>query len=173
MKYSPNCITFTRIILSTVLLFFEPFSILFYILFLLCGITDILDGFLARKIKAESIFGEQLDSIADIFFFVVSAIKVLSVFALNRVIIIWSVIIAILKVANIVINSRHKKRFSINHLRTNKITGLLLFLLPLWLGFANSYLSEISEFIRNINILAIPVCVMASYSLVDEWKFQK
>ena len=49
-------------------MFTKPFSLLFWILYIVCGISDILDGFIARSMKQESEFGAKLDSIADIIF---------------------------------------------------------------------------------------------------------
>jgi len=36
--------------------------------YLLCGISDILDGYLARKLKAQSALGSNLDTFADFIF---------------------------------------------------------------------------------------------------------
>ena len=54
------------------LLFFPVFSILFYMLYLFCGLTDMVDGTVARKIGSASEFGVKLDSAADIVFVAVS-----------------------------------------------------------------------------------------------------
>lgn len=54
MIYIANVITSFRIVGSIALLITEPFSKLFYIIYLSCGISDILDGYLSRKLKCAS-----------------------------------------------------------------------------------------------------------------------
>ena len=68
MKYLPNIITIIRIPLSIAMLLVTPFSMFFWIFYLSCGLTDIIDGFLARKLHQESKFGAKLDSISDFIF---------------------------------------------------------------------------------------------------------
>ena len=62
-----NLITLSRIILAPVILvlFILDNYLLCLLLFIFAGITDYLDGYLARKYNAESQLGEILDPIAD------------------------------------------------------------------------------------------------------------
>ena len=64
----PNLVTALRIVFSTVLFFIPLKSTEFFTIYLLCGLSDVADGFLARKLHAESTFGSRLDSFADMFF---------------------------------------------------------------------------------------------------------
>ena len=66
-KHLANIITSLRIMGSVVLLLFDASSFPFYMTYLLCGLSDVADGFLARKLHAESTFGSRLDSFADMF----------------------------------------------------------------------------------------------------------
>ena len=62
-----NLLTSIRILLAPIILFlliFEEYLICTF-LFLLAGMTDYFDGYLARKYNAESQLGEILDPIAD------------------------------------------------------------------------------------------------------------
>ena len=68
LKHLPNIITFLRFPLSIAMLVVSPFSSHFWILYLCSGLTDILDGFLVRKLHQESALGAKLDSIADFVF---------------------------------------------------------------------------------------------------------
>ena len=77
MKHIANIITSCRIFGSILLLFFPSFSLDFYITYLLCGVSDMIDGTIARKTNSASKFGSQLDTIADFVFVVVSLIKML------------------------------------------------------------------------------------------------
>ena len=76
-KHLANIITGLRIIGSVVLLFFDVPSLPFYITYLLCGFSDMIDGAIARKTNAVSSFGSKLDTVADIVFMVVCAVKLL------------------------------------------------------------------------------------------------
>ncbi len=62
-----NLITVTRILLAPIILFFLIFGeyLLCTLLFFLAGMSDYIDGYLARKYNAESQLGEILDPIAD------------------------------------------------------------------------------------------------------------
>ena len=62
-----NLLTVIRILLAPIILLFLIFGeyLLCIFLFLLAGVSDYFDGYLARKYNAESELGEILDPIAD------------------------------------------------------------------------------------------------------------
>ena len=63
-----NILTFSRILVGMIifgLLMLKDYYLLSFLLFFLGGITDYLDGYLARRYNASSNFGEILDPIAD------------------------------------------------------------------------------------------------------------
>lgn len=63
-----NILTFSRILVGMIifgLLMLKDYYLLSFLLFFLAGITDYLDGYLARRYNASSNFGEILDPIAD------------------------------------------------------------------------------------------------------------
>ena len=68
MKNLANYISLSRIVLAILLLFTKPLSFIFFITFIICGITDVLDGYIARTYGLSSDFGAKLDSFADIVF---------------------------------------------------------------------------------------------------------
>lgn len=68
MKQVPNIISLFRMFLSLGLLGLAPLSPAFYWAFSLCGLSDMIDGFLARKIGAVSELGSKLDSASDLIF---------------------------------------------------------------------------------------------------------
>ena len=74
-----NAITGLRILVSVVLLFCPVFSPVFYALYLIAGLTDMIDGTIARKTNTVSEFGARFDSIADFVFAAVCLIKILPV----------------------------------------------------------------------------------------------
>lgn len=70
MRYLPNMITFLRLLLvpAFVAMFFstlENHLIYAMIIFLFAGLTDMLDGYLARKYDVISVVGIVLDPLAD------------------------------------------------------------------------------------------------------------
>ena len=50
MRSIPNCISFSRIIFSLILIFVKPISVVFYVIYIICGFSDIMDGFIAMLI---------------------------------------------------------------------------------------------------------------------------
>ena len=68
VKHIPNIITAFRFLGAACLLLCNPAGTAFWIIYGLCGVSDILDGYLARKLHAESKTGAVLDSVADICF---------------------------------------------------------------------------------------------------------
>jgi len=49
----------------------------FLILYVICGLSDVLDGIIARKTNTTSNFGAKLDTIADFIFVTILLIKIL------------------------------------------------------------------------------------------------
>ena len=58
-----NIITGIRILFSFILLFTKIFSPTFYTVYIIAGISDVLDGLVARKLNLQSSFGEKLDTV--------------------------------------------------------------------------------------------------------------
>ena len=75
-----DIITFFRIAGTIPLAVLKPLSAEFFCLYALTGLTDVLDGFIARKTKTAGDFGARLDSIADLLFYTVILIRILSRF---------------------------------------------------------------------------------------------
>lgn len=151
-----NIITLSRILFSLLLLVFKPDSYHFTVLYLLCGVTDMLDGFIARKLHTESEKGAKLDSVADLVFAVIYAVRILPLLSVPYWIWIWTAIIAVIKITGIMIAGRKTKKMSIEHSFGNRLTGLLLFLLPL------------SVYIADVKYTASVVCIAATATAIGE-----
>ena len=76
MKNLPNVISVLRIAGSIGLLFSDVKGWPFWVLYALCGISDMVDGWLARKLQAETKAGSFLDSVADIVLVACCAIRI-------------------------------------------------------------------------------------------------
>ena len=77
MTQLPNAITLLRIAGSLGLLLCDVTSVVFWLIYGFCGISDIADGWLARKLKCVTKTGALLDSVADICFVACCAWKLL------------------------------------------------------------------------------------------------
>ena len=67
MKHLPNCITMSRIVLTICLIPIQSFSRAFFVIYSCCGVSDVLDGALARVLRCSNDKGAKLDSIADLY----------------------------------------------------------------------------------------------------------
>ena len=156
LKFVANGISILRILISLSLLFVDLFSWGFVLIYLLCGISDILDGYIARRTKTQSIFGAKLDTAADIIMFAVIMYIFIPVITLSNTLIIWLLIILSIRIISIIIVYFKYKMFAILHTFSNKITGLLLFFIPIVIGSALE------------NFIIYFVCIIASVSAIEE-----
>ena len=156
IKHIANILTGSRILGSILLLFFPAFSLGFYITYILCGFSDMIDGTIARRTNSTSQFGSKLDTIADIIFVVVSLLKFLPAILIPQWLWVWGSVIAVIKISTILWGYVSRKQFISMHTIMNKITGLLLFLLPLSISFV------------KWKYIAVAVCAIATLSAIQE-----
>ena len=156
IKHIANIVTGCRIWGSVLLLFFPAFSVEFYIIYIICGFSDMIDGTIARKTNSTIEFGDKIDTVADLVFVTVSLIKMLPIINIPQWLWIWTVIIAIIKIGNIIWGYVSKKQFISLHTIMNKVTGLSLFLLPLTLSFV------------EVKYSSIVVCSIATFAAIQE-----
>lgn len=76
-----NLITCIRILCAAALAFLPVLSSSFYAVYLLAGISDMLDGFIARRTNTTSSLGARLDTLADFAFSAVCLLRLLPLFA--------------------------------------------------------------------------------------------
>ena len=155
-KQVANILTGFRILGSMLLLFVPVFSGAFYSVYLFCGFTDMIDGTVARMTNSTSRFGEKLDTAADIVFVAAALIKFLPNLPIPLWLWIWGGGIAVIKIGNILLGYVFRKEFAALHTALNKVTGLLLFLLPLTVS------------IMDFRYSSIAVCAVATVSAIQE-----
>jgi len=155
-KQIANIITSCRILGSIGLLFCPVFSDGFYVLYLFCGLTDMVDGSIARKTGTVSSFGARLDTVADFLFVIASFVKLVPVIRIPVWIWGWAAVIAVVKLVNLVWGSTQMKQIPSLHTIANKATGLCLFLLPLTMSFV------------DLRHTAPVVCVIATIAAIQE-----
>ncbi len=132
MRNLPNFITSLRIIGALSLIFIKTLSMEFLIIYTIIGITDVLDGFIARKTNTASEFGAKLDSVADLLFYSIMGLKILP--SLVKVIdwkfwIIAGVVVAI-RIAAYIVAFVKFHCFSSLHTYLSKLTGITIFFTP-------------------------------------------
>ena len=154
-----NIITIIRILCSIAILFCPVFSVAFYSLYITAGLTDMIDGWVARKTNTVSDFGSKLDTVADVIFVVVCFVKLLPVMEIPVWLYVWIGVIALIKVINIGSGYVVQKQFVAVHSVMNKVTGVLLFLLPL------------SFYLIEIKYSATVVCTIATFAAIQEGHF--
>lgn len=156
LKNVANILTAGRIILSVILLHLRTFSPAFITVYILAGITDMLDGTVARKTNSVSSFGSKLDTAADICFASAALFKIKAELSLPLFIWIWIASVAALKAVNIAVSLTAGKGFPAVHGKLNRITGLLLFVFPFVLPFGVQVPS------------ASAMCALASVAAIHE-----
>lgn len=160
MKAIPNIISIARIILSIALLKVEPLSGVFWILYIGCGLSDVADGYIARKTSNTSELGAKLDSVADFVMIVVAVVIFYPLVKPNYHILFWVIGIAAIRLLAVLIGYIKFSTFAMLHTYANKLTGLLLFISPF--GMA----------ILSVNIIMVIVCLVATVSALEEFVIQ-
>ena len=134
MKHIPNILSASRIALCLPLLLVDEMTMPFWVLYVIAGATDMLDGFLARRWGAESKFGARLDSLADFVFVLTVGYKLFP--WLKLPVTLWMMIglIALVKIGNAISAYVVKHRIEFLHTKANKLTGFLLLIGVMTIG---------------------------------------
>ena len=151
-----NIITFLRVVCSAAILFCPALSTPFYALYITAGFTDIIDGTVARKTGTVSDFGAKLDTVADFIFVAACLFKLIPVIDFELWMFIAIGIIVIIKMINIISGYVVQKKLVTVHSVMNKITGVLLFILPFTVGMIDFRYS------------AAIVCAAAAFAAMQE-----
>ena len=153
-----DSITAARMALSLILLVPSLRSAGFLAVYTLAGLTDTLDGWLARKTGTASDFGARLDSIADLLFFAVLFFRISPLLWRELPVIVWyaAAVILLVRLAAFSVAAIRYRRFAALHTWLNKLTGVGIFLLP--------YAFAVSAGV----ILCLALCVIALAASLEE-----
>ena len=151
-----NLITGLRILFSIGLFFCPLPSAAFYVLYLGAGFSDVIDGAVARITHTESEFGSKLDTLADAVFVAVCLVKLLPILHPAAWQYAWIAVIAEIKVVSAVFGLIAQKKSMEVHSAMNKITGGVLFSLPLTLPLIDPVFS------------VTVVCFVATFAAIEE-----
>ena len=152
MKRIPDLLSMSRIVLCLPLLMVDAMTVPFWVLYVIAGLTDILDGFLARRWGVESKLGARLDSLADFVFVLTVGYKFFPLLKLPATLWMMIGLIALIKVANAISSYMVKRRIEFLHTRVNKLTGFLLFIGMMTVG--QSYFIPVAWVIACIALFA-------------------
>lgn len=151
-----NIITVIRIICSIGILFVPVFSPAFYVLYITAGVSDMTDGAVARKTGTVSEYGSKLDTAADFALISVCLIRFIPAVDFPTWLIVWIIAIAVIKAINLISGYVMRKELVVLHTVMNKVTGILLFILPLTLSFI------------DLKYSGAFVCAVATFAAIQE-----
>ena len=151
-----NIISGARIPLSLSLFLLPTEGIAFRSIYALCGLSDIADGYIARKSGTETELGSKLDSAADAVFVLTCFIKLFPRLSFKPYVWYWIALIAAMKIFSLILAYTKDKKFSIPHTTANKITGLMLFIF----GFLIP--------VYDASFAAVPICAVATFAALQE-----
>ena len=151
-----NALTICRFVLCLALLMPDAFSPAFFALYALAGVTDMFDGYVARRTGTESELGARLDSIADLALAIVCLVKLLPAIDVPTWLWAWIAAIALVKAVNMASGLVVLKRLVMPHTIANKAAGLVVFLVPFAIP------------LFGIATPAIIACAVATFAAVQE-----
>lgn len=155
-KHAANAITLTRIALLPFLALSYGNVWLFCMLYLICGATDMVDGWIARKTGSHSQLGARLDSVADLCMFAAVLIWCwVRIGADIHPFLPWIILTVAIRGLNLIIAAWKYRSFAILHTWGNKLTGGLLFFAPFIIAFG------------SLDWLW-PACILSSLSAIEE-----
>lgn len=127
-----NACTALRIPASVALIFLRPMSAAFYVLYTLCGVTDVLDGWLARRTGTACAFGAKLDTAADLLFYSVMMLRLLPEMIALLPVWIWYLVAfaVVLRLAGYAVVALRFHCFAAAHTWGSKLCGGTIFLIP-------------------------------------------
>ena len=159
MKHLPNALSALRFLGAVCLLFFRVESCGFWAFYFFCGLSDMADGYLARKLGCESKVGALLDSLADLAFVICCCFKLIPALAFPKWLWIWGGSIVAIKVVNQIFALVMYKSFRFPHTIANKVTGILLFV-----G------APLTVFLES-TVPMIIIAIVATFSAIQEGHF--
>lgn len=127
MKYIPNILTIIRFLLIPFIIIYLALDnyIIALIFFIISSITDVLDGYIARKCKVISDFGKLMDPLAD----KLTQLSILLTLTIKEIIPFWIIAILILKEVFMISGASflYGKKLVVSSKWYGKLTTVLLF----------------------------------------------
>jgi CDP-diacylglycerol--glycerol-3-phosphate 3-phosphatidyltransferase len=151
-----HVLTASRFLFATGMVLTAPFSAAFWDCYLGGGISDLLDGPIARTLHIQSEVGAKLDSAADLVFSAAIAVVVLQNIELPAWLWVCAGCVAAVRLAVYGVGFVKYRTFSALHTYANKATGALVFAFPLLFA------------LLGLNVSGVIVCAAAIFSSIEE-----
>lgn len=156
MKHIPNCLSMLRILLCLPLIVLDPFGFWFLLLYTIAGITDMIDGPIARRTNTVTPFGANLDAAADLLFALIVFFRIIPELEIIPWMFAWILSIIALKFLSIFVSYIRHGELVLLHTYANKFTAFSLFLFPLLFV------------LMDLNLLLLILCIIASMAFFEE-----
>ena len=153
-----DLVTLVRVPAALGLLCTAPLSPSFLALYALGGLSDLLDGPVARRTGTAGLAGARLDSAADVVFAAAALLRLLPVLLPRLPGWVGAAVAAIaaIRLSAYAVGAVRFRRLTALHTAANKATGLALFAAPLALPFA------------DLRALSAGLCALAAVSAAEE-----
>jgi len=174
IKHVPNILSGLRIVLSVALLFLTtPDRIQFFVVvYLVNGLTDVLDGQIARHFKVESSLGSKLDAVGDSMLFASALICMvfLADLTMEEPMVRYLAVLSpgvVYKIANVFVTRVRFKQWNMMHTLMNKTVFVALyFYVPIFL-----LLREVN--FRMVLAISVLICLACAEETVTLMRLEE
>ena len=182
-KHVPNILTIIRFLLIPIIIIFaiQDNYIATIIVLTLSGITDILDGYIARKFNFISDFGKLMDPLAD----KATQVALLVTLTIQKIIPIWIILVVIIKEFLMVSGASflYGKELVVSSKWYGKLTTVLFYIaivcsliIQYWngtlLGYPEYSLPKLPEFDTYIYYLAVLTTIFSLIMYIKAFYLQ-
>ena len=152
----PNALSAARIAGAFLLLFTGGLNLPFLIIFTFCSVTDLADGYLARKHGLCTPTGEMLDSLADLALVLAMLAVLIPVMPWEPWMIAYIIAVATVRVVSASIGYLKYGKIALIHTFMNKSGGLLIRLAPYLMLFL------------DLDVIVATVCTVSMAAALEE-----
>lgn len=168
-KNLANILSAIRIIAGACLYLFSDITGSFIAIYVVCGVTDLLDGPVARKFESTSAVGAILDTVGDIVTYM-ALVKILLVkHMIPSWIVYWMLGILGLHIIAGFVSLKKTKKFYVVHSLFGKIFGGSIFVLP----FAMWIVSKTGlDYMSTVHLLMFIIGCFATLAGIESFAIQ-
>ncbi len=134
-KHLANIVSSSRVIGAVILFCMNSISTPFLIVYILCGLTDLIDGPIARKTNSSSELGATLDTIGDVLTYLALTKILVKEKLVPWWILVWIISAGVLFGICAFVSNHRFKKFYLPHTWLGKIFGGSVFVLPVAMQF--------------------------------------
>jgi len=149
-------ITSSRFVFAALLLFTAPLSVMFWVFYGLAATSDLIDGPISRRLKANTNFGAALDTSADIFFLICIMVCVFPILEITTQSYILIGFVFLFKIISLAYAYLKFKKIVSYHTLLTKFLALFIFTFPIWVAFI------------DVNIIVIVLATLQNIAYTEE-----